>query len=255
MKKFLAVALLACSALGLSNCADLDPLPWTQNDVFITTKYSVDSSLVHGLSIYSRSNKRLSSSTCASPNDSVSYEMNPYNANQPYEFTWNTTDENMTSSLPSSGVYRFKALTASDSEEITGSDVLKKQYLLPTQVAICAFDSINSKLNIAWRAVNDCDYSILMILRADGKEVYASRTLAATDTAEVVSKTNGNWLAPGYQDLVEGTYEPTDGEKLTLQISSFKKDAGDSNEVLLDARSITTYDFIWKDPIEIIIQE
>ncbi|MFV0522104.1 MAG: hypothetical protein ACK5MI_06720 [Mangrovibacterium sp.] len=247
MKKLIIFSLMLWGAFSLTNCADLDPLPWTQNDAFINTKYAADSTLVHGLSLYSRSNKRLSSSTAVSP-DSSEYEMNVYVASQPFEFVWDTPDEDMASTVPKTGTYNFSAFTKSDNEEVTGTDILRKNYILPTHVASCAFDSVNSKLNIVWRSVDDADYAVIFLINANGKEVYASNTINANDTTESISESSSNWLSP--DQVGNEAYVPSNGEKFTLQISNFKKDVNDSEEKLLDARSITTYDFTWQSPIE-----
>ncbi|MFV0365861.1 MAG: hypothetical protein ACK5JS_05065 [Mangrovibacterium sp.] len=250
MKKLIIIALLWGGVFALTNCADLDPLPWTQNDVFINTKYNADSTLVHGLSLYSRSNKRLASSTATSPSQET-YNMNVYIALQPYEFLWDTPDEEMSTDLPEAGTYTFSAFTKSDNEEITGSDILKSKYLMPTHIVSCEFDSINSKLNVVWHTIDDADYSILFLQNAVGKEVYASSSITANDTTESVIGSSKNWLAIDYANQEEGAYVPTEGETLTLQIVYFRKDTNDDEGKLLDARSICTYDFVWHDPIEV----
>lgn len=244
MKKRMYLVMACCAAFLLS-CADLDPLPWTQNDAFISTKYAADSSLVHGLSLYSRSNKRLASSTATTPSgDEIS--MNVYIANQPYEFLW---DDELSSELPEAGTYSFYAITKSDDKEVEGEDVLKDKYLVPTKIVSCEYDSVYSKLNVVWRKVTDASYAVMYIKNAQNKEVYATSTLTANDTTETITASSKLWLAIDAVNLVEGAYVPTEGEELTLQVVHYKKDATDENAKLLDARAICTYNFIWHDSI------
>ncbi|MFV0291014.1 MAG: hypothetical protein ACK5IJ_09020 [Mangrovibacterium sp.] len=250
MKQYLYILMCSCFLMTMTNCSDLDPLPWTQNDAFITTKYDADSVIVHGLSLYSRSNKRLLSSQATSPSGEQQ-TMNVYMQSQPYEFLWNTSDADFSIDLPEAGTYSFEAYTKDDNEKIIGTDVLKNKYILPTKVVTCAFDSINSKLSLVWRKVEGASYSVLFIKNEANQDVYATTTLAANDTVETITKESKNWLSVDYLNQVEGAYVPTDGEELTIHIVTYKKDANDVDETLLDAQSVTDYNFIWKDKIEI----
>lgn len=253
MKKVIILASLICGALALTNCSDLDPLPWTQNDAFITTRYTADSTLVHGLSLYSRSNKQLASSTATSPKGLNVYEMKAYVASQPYEFVWNTPDADMTSILPSSGTYLFSALTKSDNEEVTGSDIVKKTFLLPAQIDSFAFSENNANLNIIWNSVDGADYAVIFIRNSTNKQVYTTNPILANDTTQTISESDKNWLTTDFLNQSQEVYVPTDGEQLTLEIANFKKDANDPDYLLLDARSISTYEFTWRSPI--IVEE
>ena len=228
MKKLVATFFIAVSVFALVSCASEEVLPKAYCDTFIISK-KVDDVTVYGLGFYAYANVPMSSVIAESGSGEV-YQLNSYGANT-YEYYKETSDENLTESLPEIGAYTYTVVPVSG-DVLTATDAITSETIEPGTLTSCAFDTDDNRIEVTWEVSDVADYAVVVVRDSEGEALYYTSTLSSSTAAAYIS--SSNWL--------DG-YTPVDGVTYTVELNLFLQESSSSD--YLQAKSVTSQDVVW----------
>lgn len=234
MKKIIPIAVTVLM-VGLLACEPEEVAFDPAADVFVITKTvetenEVDT--VYGLALHAFANKPMQSVDVTGDDDET-YDLESFEG-YPYDFYYQTPDNQFASEMPSGGSYSFD-IVAQSGETSMLSDNLSDDVIYPTDTIKYEFDDTQDKMKLTWTEIEDADYLIVKIFEEDDDQVFQSSSLLGDKEEYTISASGSGW-ASGFQ--------PADGTTYIVQIDAFKYESGQSG-VNLQAKSISVDPVIW----------
>ncbi len=233
MKKIIPIA-VSVLMIGLLAC---DPEEVAFNpaaDAFVITKaIEIDNKVdtVYGLALHAFANKSMQT-VSVTGDDNKTYQLKSFEG-YPYDFYYQTPDNQFTSEMPSGGAYSFN-IAAQSGETSMLSDNLSDDVIYPTDTIKYEFDATLKKMKLTWTEIKDADYLIVKMFK-DDDQVFQSSSLLGDKEEYTISASGSGWASD---------FQPADGKTYTVQIDAFKYESGQKG-VNLQARSISVDPIIW----------
>ncbi len=234
MKKIIPIA-VSVLMVGLLACEPEEVAFDPAADVFVITKTVATENEVdtlYGFALHAFANKPMQSVT-ATADDDASYSLEAYEG-YPYDFYFQTPENQFSSSMPWVGSYSFN-IVAQSGETSMLSDNLADDVIYPTDTIKYEFDATQKKMKLTWTEIEDADYLIVKMFEEDDDQVFQSSSLLGDKEEYTISASGSGW-ASGFEPAEDGTY--------IIQLDAFKYESGQSG-VNLQAKSISLQTIVW----------
>lgn len=206
-------------------------------DAFIITKTVETESEVdtlYGLALHAFANKHMQTVTASPANDpDMTFELEAYDG-YPYDFYFQTADDDFSSEMPFIGNYTFDILAQSGESE-TLSNELDEEIIYPTDTLKAVYDTEDDKMEVSWNEIDDADYIIVKMFDDDDELMFSAKAIEGNKTALAFDETTSGW--------VNGK-NPVDGETYMIELDAYLFEPGQS-EFYLQAKSINLKNVTW----------
>jgi hypothetical protein len=233
MKKIIPIA-VSVLMIGVLACDPEEVAFDPAADVFVITKTVATENEVdtlYGLALHAFANKPMQS-VAVTGDDDETYDLESFEG-YPYDFYYQTPDNQFTSEMPADGSYSFD-IVAQSGETSMLSDNLSDDAIFPTDTIKYEFDAGQKKMKLTWTEIDDADYLIVKMVD-DDDQVFQSTSLLGDKEEYTIAATGSGWASD---------FEPADGETYTVQIDAFKYESG-QNGVNLQAKAISMQTIVW----------
>ena len=236
MKKIIPF-ILGAMVIGFVACEPEEVIFSPAADAFIITKtVETDNQIdtTYGLFLHVFANKAMQT-VSASPNNEtdVSIDLEAYES-YPYDFFYQTPDDEFSTTIPFIGDYTFNIIAQSGETE-TLSDKLLDDFIYPTDTVKCVWVSADEKTKVSWTKIEDADYIVVKMFKTDEEMVFSSAAKAGTTTEFSFGETTSSWVN-GYQPVV--------GTDYIIELDAYMYEPGLS-DLNLQAKSINFKTFTW----------
>jgi hypothetical protein len=238
MKK---VILFVFSALlaGLVSCEKEEIAFDSTADVFVIVKLQsagAEIDTVYGIALHVFANKPMQTVTANLESDpEISYTLNAYD-NYPYDFYFETDENEFTPTMPELGNYMFDVIAQTTGETATLSDGLLEDIIYPAENFVCAYDTEEDEMKVTWNEIDDVDYLIVRMYDEDGGMVFSSAAITNGNTVEYTfDAAKAGWL---------NGKSPVDGEGYLIRLDAYSFEPGKS-DLDLQAKAMNFQNVTW----------
>ncbi|WP_321288099.1 hypothetical protein [uncultured Sunxiuqinia sp.] len=227
----LAVALVSCEP---------EEIPFrSQADVFMITKTIENNNQIdtlYGFALHVFANKPMTNVSVSPENATdIAYSLVAVEEN-PYNYYYQTEDNNFSQQLPNIGKYDFNIL-AETGESESKTDNLLEDFIYPTDTINYEYDTEKKQHVLSWNKIDDASYIIIQLYNTDNELVFNSPNSIDGKKTSYTLSTSSGWL---------GSRTPETGEKFILELDAYSFEPGQEG-VNLQAKSISKDTIVWTE--------
>ena len=235
MKRIIQVV-FSILLLTLVSCGPEEIIFDPASDAFLVVK-TIDNNnqidTVYGLALHVFANKGIQS-VQATPNDGsgISYELSAFDG-YPYDFFYQTPDDEFSTTMPFVGDYSFDIIAQSD-ETATMSDRLLDDVIYPTDTLESSYDNQTSGTVLTWNKIEDADYIVIKMFDTSKNLMFNSSAIKGTKTEFAFGTSTAGW---------SGSF-PSSGTNYLVEMDAYMYEPGQTG-VNIQAKSINFKNITW----------